>query len=214
LVNSDVGIKVCDFGLARSVACFKDGNIPILTDYVATRWYRSPEILLGSIKYSKESDLWSIGCILAELVIGKPLFPGTSTLNQLMKILELTGKPSKEDIYSVHSEIAATMLESVPSIKPKSMKSIFKSSGIDELDLIDKLLQFNPEKRITVEQALEHAYVSDFHDKSKEIASTKAIKISIDDNIKYTVKDYRQKLYDDILKKKKEIKKKNLQKKK
>ncbi len=70
----------------------------MLTDYVATRWYRAPEILLGSPRYTKGVDMWSMGCILAELIGGRPLFPGESTLNQLERILEVTGKPSPEDV--------------------------------------------------------------------------------------------------------------------
>jgi mitogen-activated protein kinase 15 len=81
LINSECHVKVADFGLARSVAAQgEDTNIK-LTDYVATRWYRAPEILLGSTKYSKAVDMWSVGCILGELILGKPIFPGTSTLN-------------------------------------------------------------------------------------------------------------------------------------
>lgn len=78
-------MKVGDFGLARSVNCPKEngGAEPILTEYVATRWYRAPEILLGSTKYSKAVDMWSVGCILGELITGKSLFPGNSTLNQI-----------------------------------------------------------------------------------------------------------------------------------
>lgn len=71
-----------------------DGALPIMTEYVATRWYRAPEILLGSTKYTKAVDMWSIGCILGELIVGKALFPGTSTLNQIERVLELTGKPT------------------------------------------------------------------------------------------------------------------------
>lgn len=94
LVNSECHIKVADFGLARSlISKCEDANIK-LTDYVATRWYRAPEILLGSTKYSKAVDMWSVGCILGELIVGKPIFPGTSTLNQIERVLELTGKPS------------------------------------------------------------------------------------------------------------------------
>jgi mitogen-activated protein kinase 15 len=211
LINSDVNIKICDFGLARSLTSGKDGSMPILTDYVATRWYRAPEILLGSTKYSKEADMWSIGCILAELLLGKPLFPGTSTLNQLNKLLEITGKPSKDDILSIQSDLASTMLESIPSIKPKKLENLFQlSSSSVEIDLLSKLLQFNPNKRLTVEQALDHQYVSDFHDPDKEIICNKPIQIGLDDNIKCSVKEYRQKLYDDILKRKKEIRKKLL----
>ena len=81
LINSECHIKVADFGLARSVAAHgEDTNIK-LTDYVATRWYRAPEILLGSTSYSKAVDMWSVGCILGELIVGKPIFPGTSTLS-------------------------------------------------------------------------------------------------------------------------------------
>ena len=79
LLNSECHVKVADFGLARSLDS-KDAA-PILTDYVATRWYRAPEILLGSNRYTKGVDMWSLGCILAELLMGKPVFPGTSTVD-------------------------------------------------------------------------------------------------------------------------------------
>ena len=81
LLNKECLCKVADFGLARSIASLKRdaGPSPVLTDYVATRWYRAPEILLGSTAYSTGVDLWTIGCILGELVNGKPIFPGAST---------------------------------------------------------------------------------------------------------------------------------------
>lgn len=94
LLNSDCLLKVADFGLARSID-YKSGDdakSPVLTDYVATRWYRAPEILLGSTDYTTGVDIWSVGCILGELIGGKPLFPGTSTMNQLDRIIEVTGK--------------------------------------------------------------------------------------------------------------------------
>lgn len=81
LLNSDCNVKVADFGLVRSIATKEDGPTPVLTEYVATRWYRAPEILLGSHTYTKGVDMWSLGCILGEILIGKPIFPGTSTLN-------------------------------------------------------------------------------------------------------------------------------------
>jgi len=207
-IDSECHIKVGDFGLARSVANTKEGSSPVLTDYVATRWYRAPEILLGSTKYSKAVDMWSLGCIFAELLTGKPLFPGTSTLNQLNKVLELTGKPNSEDIESIQSNLASTMLESMPAIKTKSFKAMFPNASSKALDLLQKLLQFNPNKRITVEEALEHPYVAFFHHPEEEIVCDRVIKIPMDDNHKYTVKEYRQKLYDDILKRKREIRKK------
>lgn len=109
LLNSECHVKVCDFGLARSLDKRRDQQ-PLLTDYVATRWYRAPEILLGSHDYTKSVDMWSLGVVMAELLLGKTLFPGTSTLNQLKKIMEVTGKPSAEDIASLNSPLAETML--------------------------------------------------------------------------------------------------------
>lgn len=102
LLNSSCKVKLCDFGLVRSVAKEETAS-PVLTEYVATRWYRAPEILLGSNEYSKSVDLWSLGCIIAEMVLNKPIFPGNSTLHQLEKILSFTGKPSNEDIDSIRS---------------------------------------------------------------------------------------------------------------
>ena len=95
---------MADFGLARSLAQLgaEEGN-PVLTDYVATRWYRAPEILLSSTRYTYGVDMWACGCILGELLNGKPIFPGTSTMNQLDRILEVTGRPSAEDIEAIQS---------------------------------------------------------------------------------------------------------------
>ena len=81
LLDSECLVKVADFGLARSLSEFANSDQLYLTEYIATRWYRAPEILLGSKKYSKAVDMWSMGCILGEIILGKPVFPGDSTLN-------------------------------------------------------------------------------------------------------------------------------------
>jgi len=154
LLNSDCLVKVCDFGLARSIAALSNNSVsnPVLTDYVATRWYRAPEILLGSTKYTKGVDIWSIGCILGEMLGGKPTFPGTSTMNQLDRIIEVTGRPSAEDIESIRSPFAANMLESLPPSKPRFLSDMFPNAPPDALDLLRRCLKFNPNKRITAEE--------------------------------------------------------------
>jgi len=95
--------------------------------------------------------MWSMGCILAELLLGKPVFPGTSTLNQLDRVMEVTGTPSQEDVDSINSPLAQTMLESLPPTKAKKLRDMFPTASEEALDLLKNLLQFNPNKRLTAE---------------------------------------------------------------
>jgi mitogen-activated protein kinase 15 len=183
----------------------------LLTDYVATRWYRAPEILLGSNKYTKGVDMWSMGCILAELLLGKPCFPGTSTLNQLDRVMEITGRPSAEDIEAINSPLAQTMLESLPPSKSRRLRDVFPTASDDALDMLKNLLQFNPTKRLSADAALRHPYVAQFHNIDDEPVCNRKINIPIDDNQKFSIREYRNKLYSDIHKRKKELRKKALQ---
>jgi len=210
LLNSECFLKVADFGLARSIASLENDAVenPVLTDYVATRWYRAPEILLGSTRYTKGVDMWSVGCILGELLGGKPMFPGTSTMNQLDRIIEVTGRPSQDDIEAIDSPFAATMLESLPRTQPTRLQEMFPHASEDALDLLRQLLQFNPHKRITTEGSLNHPYVAAFHNEEEELTCDKVIKISIDDDHKYSISEYRNVLYQEIVAKKKEARRK------
>lgn len=203
LLNSECHVKVADFGLARSVHAKTRDNAPILTEYVATRWYRAPEILLGSTKYSKAIDMWSVGCILGEMYLGKPMFPGTSTLNQIERVLEVTGRPSNEDIESLQGPQASAIIDSLRITRRKNLKDMFPLLSAEGLNFLKRLLQFNPNKRPTIEQALRHPYVAQFHDDEEEISCKKIIEIALDDH-KYSIRDYREKLYGDIRKKRKE----------
>ena len=206
LLNADCSVKLCDFGLARSVK-HEVASHPVMTDYVATRWYRSPEILLGSSTYSFGVDMWAIGCILAELYLGKALFPGASTMNQIDRILEVTGYPSEEDIASLGSPYAKTMLDSLSKSRYKSLKDIIPAAPPDAIDFIRRCLQFNPKKRMSVDRALVHPYVADFSNPQDEPCfPSPPIRISLDDDVKLTVADYIERIYAEVSKKRKERK--------
>jgi mitogen-activated protein kinase 15 len=211
LLNSECLMKLADFGLARSLASVSGGSDsvsnPVLTDYVATRWYRAPEILLGSTKYTKGVDVWSVGCIIGELLIGKPIFPGTSTMNQIDKVIQMVGYPSQEDIDAIDSPFAGTMLESLPKDKhPKAFENFFPGANPDAVSLMKKMLTFNPNKRITVDEALKDKYVATFHDPSNEPSAPHAFNLKIDDNVKFSISEYRETLYAEVIKLKKEKK--------
>ncbi|EDO07401.1 Extracellular signal-regulated kinase 2 domain protein [Babesia bovis T2Bo] len=197
LLNAKCNIKLADFGLSRSVAYDETTDeAPVLTDYVATRWYRAPEILVGSTKYTKGVDMWAIGCILAELLLNKPIFPGSSTINQLSKVVAFTGMPSDEDIESLGSPFTTLMMGSLASVQNKPVKEYFPNAPDDAVDLVVRLLQFNPKKRITTLEALNHPYVRSFHKSNDSIpVMYKAVKIPICDNVKYDVANYRRLIY-------------------
>lgn len=212
-INSDCQIKIGDFGLARTLSGSGKSSAPIVTDYVATRWYRAPEMLLGSKCYSKAIDMWSVGCILVELMYGHALFPGQSTKDQIMLVLQVTGLPDK-DSYNIIKEkykLDAEYYHLPDNIKKRSLRAYMPNAEKDCYDLVTKLLSFDPDKRLTVEEALEHPYVAMFHKSEEEIECDHKIKIILDDNKRYKIDYYRQKLYDEILKRKIEIRKKLLE---
>ena len=194
LLNSDCVVKIADFGLARSIAAPDDEGSPVLTEYIATRWYRAPEIVLGSQKYSKAVDIWSVGCILAEMIVGRAIFPGKSTLNQIELILELLGKPSLDEVAALDSPLAANLLAGISVQKKRSFTSMFSKAGKDALDLLRKMLSFSPLKRITVEEALTHPFLKSFHTPSEETLCPHKAQTPLDDNIKLSKGEYKRAL--------------------
>ena len=208
LIDSSCRIKLADFGLVRSIAdaeaAHQQGRH--LTDYVATRWYRAPEILLGSTRYTKAVDLWAVGTIFAEMVRGKPLFPGGSTMNTIERILEYTGRPSADAIKSTRSPFAETMInEGLPASagsSPRvSLSTFCKGTGApkEALSLMRRCLAFNPQKRGTAEGLLRHEYLADFHNEAKEPSYPNGpIEIAIDDDLKLSPQDYRDALEQQI----------------
>ena len=213
-INSDCHVKLGDFGLARTLA-HKMGSI--VTEYVATRWYRAPEMILSGQKYGKPIDMWSVGCILYELIVGTPLLPGKSTKDMIRMMFSVTGFPDRKEYNEVKNECKIQIdYDDLLQEKIKKKKNLVQMvSGFTHddiaIDLLLKLLVFNPKKRLTAEEALEHPYVADFHNPEEEIVSDHKIEIPLDDNNKFSKEEYRQKLYDVVLKRKIEIRKQILE---
>ena len=113
--------------------------------------------------------MWALGCILGELYLGKPVFPGSSTLNQITRIIEVTGKPKLEDLQEIHSPLAITMFENLDlDRKQKSFSELFLKASKEAIDLISKLLVFRPSRRLNAVQALSHPFLARFHDPEEE----------------------------------------------
>jgi serine/threonine protein kinase len=167
LVNSNCDLKICDFGLAR-VANPEKNHEGFMTEYVATRWYRAPEIMLSWKEYTKAIDMWSVGCIFAELLGRKPLFPGKDYIHQLTLITDVIGTPSAEDIANIGSDKARRYIKQLP-FKPKiPFDKIYPNASAAALDLLERMLTFDPDRRITCVEALAHPYLSTLHDPADE----------------------------------------------
>ncbi|KAL5125789.1 Mitogen-activated protein kinase 20 [Glycine soja] len=158
LANANCKLKICDFGLAR--VAFNDTPTTVFwTDYVATRWYRAPE-LCGSFysRYTPAIDIWSIGCIFAEVLIGKPLFPGKNVVHQLDLMTDLLGTPSLDAISKVRNDKARRYLTSMRKKQPIPFAQKFPNADPLALQLLERLLAFDPKDRPTAEEALADPY--------------------------------------------------------
>lgn len=161
LVDGDCRLKICDFGLAR--AAFRaenDSDLMLWTNYVATRWYRAPELIMPrATNYGRPIDMWSAGCIFAEMIIRRALFPGENSRDQLHRIIEFTGKPDLSTIQNLRSAQAQELIAKMPNRGPTDLKAFFPP-GTEEapLRLISQMLQFDPDKRITAHDALMDDY--------------------------------------------------------
>eukprot|EP00744_Colponema_vietnamica_P003082 GILI01004766.1.p1 GENE.GILI01004766.1~~GILI01004766.1.p1 ORF type:complete len:314 (-),score=90.79 GILI01004766.1:85-975(-) len=164
LINREGMLKLADFGLARAF------GIPVrsYTHEVVTLWYRAPDVLMGSRKYSTPVDIWSVGCIFAEMVNGRPLFPGTSEQDQLVKIFRILGTPLEEK-WPAMVELPEYKKD-FPRFEGQPLASVVPNLDPLGVDLLQSMLQFDPNQRITAKQALQHPYFSDLSEVIKNMA--------------------------------------------
>lgn len=168
LVNADCELKICDFGLARGFSEDPEQNAGFMTEYVATRWYRAPEIMLSFTNYTKSIDIWSVGCILAELLGGRPLFRGKDYVDQLNQILLILGTPKESTLTKIGSIRAQNYVKSLPFMRKVEYSEIFPTVNPLALDLLEKMLTLDPYERINVDDALKHPYFQVWHDPQDE----------------------------------------------
>ena len=229
LIDDNCCIKICDFGLMRSVDEKLFGNVQ-LTDYVMTRWYRAPEVLFGSKMYTKGVDLWSVGCIIGEnytfgeklctcsylcpmpmyshpsqisitcvgeMIRGRPLMAGASTMAQIQKVLEVTGNPTDQTVASWQSPFAQAMLNNANAKQRLQLNELCPNMPRDAKRMLKRLFRLDPNERITAEAALEHEYLGEFHNPETEPSySHGPIDTGINGNSKLSAEQYRIKLYE------------------
>ena len=164
---------------------------------------------MGSTVYTIGVDIWAVGTVLGEMITGKPVFPGTSALNQIERIIELLNRPTKSDIEAIASPFAETMLESIPPMNHKILNEAFPTATVEIIDLIRSTFAFSPNKRPSAEDLLKHIYVAEFHNEEEEpIYPYGALHLPIDDNVKLSAQQYRERLYQEISNRRKETRKK------
>ena len=204
LANKNCDLKICDLGLGRGdVKDDNDGTTAStknkeLTEYVITRWYRAPEVILCPSDYSKAVDIWSIGCIFAELLGRQPLFPGDHYLDQIQKIISILGTPKGDDLNYIKKEEAKEFLKKLAKRTKQTWSSLFPNSNPVALDLLGKMLMFNPKKRYTVEQCLAHPYFEGLHNPEEEPITTRPFDWSFDD-VELTKENLQNMVYEESL---------------
>lgn len=152
LVAQEDIIKLADFGLARLIR-----SRPPYTDYVSTRWYRAPEVLLRSTSYNAPIDIWALGAIMAELYTFRPLFPGASEPDEIYKICSILGSPTAQS-WPEGMKLAAAMKFSFPKFSPTPLSTIVPNASKEGLQLMLDMMAYDPMKRPTAAQALQHPY--------------------------------------------------------
>lgn len=179
LINADCQLKICDFGLART----SSSKNQFMTEYVVTRWYRAPELLLCCDNYGTSIDVWSVGCIFAELLGRQPIFPGTECLNQLKLIVKVLGTINEEDLEFIDNSKARHYISTLPYSHGIQLSNLYPNADPMAIDLLQKMLVFDPSKRISVTEALEHPYMAPLYDPNANLPAEVPIDLDIDEDV-------------------------------
>jgi mitogen-activated protein kinase 1/3 len=199
LVNSNCDLKIGDFGLGRVSEPEEPGEF--LIEYVTTRWYRAPELLLHYPTYGTPIDIWSIGCILAEIITRKPLFPVTGTLNQLQLITSVIGSATLAQLEGCVNPKAREYMLNMQYYERIPFEVYFDGCEIDsdQIDFLEKILVWNPKERATVDELLDHLFLSDLHDFFDE-PITQQIEYFEFESMDISIEDLRVLLWKEVLK--------------
>lgn len=169
LLNDSCDVKICDFGFAREII---HGSSADQTEYVVTRYYRAPEIMLNSRKYNSAVDIWSVGCTFFELIDSKILFGEANNYITLLEmIIQMLGTPSTETLNFIENENAINWIKTQKAAPKRLASSYLKNKDISKqaLDLLDKCLVFDPRHRISAKEALEHPYFEDLFEAENDL---------------------------------------------
>ena len=203
LANKNCDLKICDFGLDHGkikdddktvLNLIDNPSLPIeysnniiyddskreLNDRNISRWYRAPDAILSPDDYKKPVDIWSIGCILAELLGRQPLFPADNNLDELQKIISVLGSPSESDLEYINDTKIKTFVNRLAKRTKQSFNLMFSNANPVALDLLGKMLTFSPKKRYTVEQCISHPYFEGLHDPEQEPTAESTFDFSFD----------------------------------
>ena len=166
----DYTLKLCDFGCAKHLVK-TESNI----SYICSRFYRPPELVVGATYYTTQVDVWSIGCVIAELVLNIPIFPGKSATDQFMEIIKILGTPTSEQIKIMGGK--PINVNKLPKHEKKKWKDVFRGKINDELfcDLVGNLLLYEPEKRLKPYQAMCHPFFNDLKKKDVVLPDNKKL---------------------------------------